>query len=113
MGTLWSAVATRAVGAADLPAGEPQPVEGLRRGDLVDEVEVDVDQPLADLVGVPDLVEQRLGIAHQPLLSPAATTARNSRGLGGLVGEVVRQVGVEGDAVARGEVVALVVDQRA
>ena len=58
VGTLWSAVATRAVGAADRAAGEAQPVEGLRRGDLVDEVQVDVDQVLGDLVGLPDLVEQ-------------------------------------------------------
>ena len=50
----------RLVGPADRAALEPQPVEGLRRGDLVDEVQVDVDQPVADLVRVPDLVEQRL-----------------------------------------------------
>ena len=48
-----------AVGAADLAVGEAEAVEGLRRGDLVDEVQVDVDQPLADLVVLPDLVEQR------------------------------------------------------
>ncbi len=32
-----------AVGAAELAAGEAEAVEGLRRGDLVDEVEVDVE----------------------------------------------------------------------
>ena len=32
------------VGTAHLPSGEPQAVEGLRAGDLVDEVEVDVEQ---------------------------------------------------------------------
>ena len=48
------------VGAADPAALEPQPVERLRRGHLVDEVQVDVDQPVGDLVGVPDLVEHGL-----------------------------------------------------
>ena len=57
VGTLWSAVASGLVGAADLAAGQAQAVEGLRRGDLVDEVQVDVDQPVGDLVGLPDLVE--------------------------------------------------------
>ena len=47
------------VRAAHAAALEPQPVERLRRGDLVDEVQVDVDQPVRDLVGVPDLVEHR------------------------------------------------------
>jgi hypothetical protein len=49
----------RPVGTADLPAGQAQPVERLRGGDLVDEVQVDVDQPVADLVSLPDLVEHR------------------------------------------------------
>ena len=48
------------VGAADPAAGQPQPVEGLRRGDLVDQVEVDVDEAVGDLVGLPDLVEHGL-----------------------------------------------------
>ena len=51
----------RAVRAADLAAGEPQALEGLRARDLVDEVEVDVDEPGRDLVRGPDLVEQRGG----------------------------------------------------
>ena len=66
----------RAVGPADAAAGEAQAVEGLRRGDLVDEVQVDVEQALGHLVGVPDLVEQRAGHgADQLLRSPAETTA--------------------------------------
>ena len=50
----------RAVGPADSATGEAQPVEGLRAGDLVDEVQIDVDQAVGDLVGLPDLLEQRL-----------------------------------------------------
>jgi hypothetical protein len=34
----------RQIGPPHLPAGEPQPLECLRRGDLVDEVQVDVEQ---------------------------------------------------------------------
>ena len=54
----------RQVGSAYGPAGEAQPVEGLRRGDLVDEVEVDVEQVgltlgLSDDVLVPHLLRQR------------------------------------------------------
>jgi hypothetical protein len=51
----------RAVGAAHRAAGEPQPVEGLRARDLVNEVQVDPQQAGRDLVGGPDLVEQRRG----------------------------------------------------
>ena len=51
-----------AVGAAQLAAGEAEAVEGLRRGDLVDELEVDVeDRRLAcgfgDDVLLPDFFE--------------------------------------------------------
>ena len=63
----------RAVGPADGAAGEPQAVERLRAGDLVDEVQVDVDQAGRDLVGRPDLVEERAR-AHERR-SPADTTA--------------------------------------
>src|SRR3954453_19523201 len=56
----------RAVGAADLPAVEPQAVERLRARHLVHEMQVDVEQARRDLVVGPDLVEQR---------------ARHSRGL--------------------------------
>ena len=44
VGTLWSAVATVRSGRRTLRPVEPQALEGLRRGDLVDEVEVDVEQ---------------------------------------------------------------------
>ncbi len=57
------------VGPAHRAAGQAQPVEGLRRGDLVDEVEVDVEQVGlavggADEVLVPDLLAERLGVGH-------------------------------------------------
>ncbi len=70
-----------AVGPAHPAAGEPQAVEGLRRGHLVDQVEVHVEQgllaaPLRDhLVGLPDLLEQRL--AH--LTHPPPRRARRAR----------------------------------
>jgi hypothetical protein len=51
----------RLVGAAHRAVGQAEAVEGLRRGDLVDQVEVDVDQPLAYLMGLPDLLEHVLG----------------------------------------------------
>ena len=55
----------REVGAAHRAARETQPVERLRRGDLVDQVEVDVEERglarrLVDDVALPDPVEQRL-----------------------------------------------------
>jgi len=62
------------------PAGEAEPVEGLRARHLVHEVQVDVDETVArpaDLVGLPDLVEQRP--RHGQLLrSPALRTARST-----------------------------------
>ena len=90
----------RAVGAADLAAGEPEPVERLRARDLVDEVQVDVDEPARrDLVGVPDLVEQ--GLWHRSAPPQSGADDREQHGLlGSWVLEVVRQVGVERDAVA-------------
>ena len=54
------------VGAADRAPVEPQSVEGLGRGDLVDEVEIDVEEVLlavdagADEVVVPDLLAEGL-----------------------------------------------------
>ena len=69
----------RQVGPAHRAAGQPQPVEGLRAGDLVHEVQVDVEQvglalgPSHD-VRLPDLLGQRachrdalLGLASQPM----------------------------------------------
>ena len=57
------------VGAADGPAAEPQPIERLRAGDLVDEVQVDVEEvgfaghrPYDVLV--PDLLGQRPAHDH-------------------------------------------------
>ena len=57
------------VGAADGAAGQAEAVEGLGRGDLVDEVQVDVEQVGlavggADDVVVPDLLAQRAGGGH-------------------------------------------------
>ena len=51
----------REVGAADLAPGQPQRLEGLRRRDLVHEVQVDVEEVglavlVPDEVGVPDLL---------------------------------------------------------
>ena len=66
----------RAVGPAHAPAREPQAVERLRARDLVHEVQVDVQQPVGDLVRLPELLEQRL--SHQLRLSPAASTARSA-----------------------------------
>src|SRR5207245_1270201 len=55
---------------ASAPPRQPEPVERLRRGDLVDEVEVDVqDVGLAlgptDDVRVPDLLTERSGLGHR------------------------------------------------
>ena len=61
----------RAVGPADRAAGEPQALERLRAGHLVDEVQVDVEQTGRHLVVGPDLVEEG---AHDRR-SPADTTA--------------------------------------
>src|ERR1700709_2055260 len=47
----------RFVGAAHGATGQAEAVEGLRRGHLMDQVQVDVDQPLADLMLLPDLFE--------------------------------------------------------
>ncbi len=62
--TLWSGTASVASGRAHLAAGQAQALEGLRAGDLVDQVAVDVEQAGAvvrgvDDMGVPDLVVKR------------------------------------------------------
>ena len=44
VGTLWSTVAMVAIGAAHLAAGEAQTLKGLRRSDLVEQLQVDVEQ---------------------------------------------------------------------
>ena len=63
VGTLWSMVATVRSGRRTAAPGQAQAVEGLGRGDLVDQVQVDVEQVglavgLADHVALPDLVGQ-------------------------------------------------------
>ena len=65
VGTLWSIGGHGQVRAADRAAGEAQAVERLRAGDLVDEVEVDVEEVglalrRSDHVAVPHLLAQRL-----------------------------------------------------
>ena len=61
---------TLAVADHNVPtAGRAQALEGLRAGDLVDEVAVDVDETGAVVlamhqVALPDLVEQRAGLRH-------------------------------------------------
>src|SRR5581483_2300500 len=72
----------RAVGTADLAAGQPQALECLRAGHLVHQVQVDVDEAVGDLVGLPDLVEQALGHACQLLRRPALTTASSTASSG-------------------------------
>ena len=62
----------RQVGTADRPAGNPQRLERLRRRDLVDEVQIDVQQvglPLHTLrdVARPDLVQE--GETHASTLA--------------------------------------------
>ena len=74
MGTLWSIVATVRSGRRTVRPAEAQAVEGLGRGDLVDEVEVDVEQvglavAGADDVAVPDLLAQRAGCGIDASLS--------------------------------------------
>ena len=101
----------RAVGAADLAAGEPQALEGLRAGDLVDEVQVDVDQAGRDLVRRPRSC--RTACWRHERRSPADTTASRTASSSPVVLEVVRQVGVEGHGVAGGELVARAVDDAA
>ena len=67
VGTLWSSVAIVRSGRRTRPAGEPEALEGLRRGHLVDQVEVD-EEEVGLAVGaaydvlVPDLLGQ--GLAH-------------------------------------------------
>jgi len=52
----------RAVGPAHRAARQAQTVEGLRTGDLVHQVQVDVEQAGLHLVRLPDLLEHALGI---------------------------------------------------
>ena len=79
----------RPLGAPHLEAALAQPGEGLRRGDLVDQVQVDVEDGRrvgaggAHQVGLPDLLEHRARF-HGPTLPPRpgrrpVTTARPNR----------------------------------
>ena len=98
VGTLWSAVASVRSGRRTSRPASRRPVEGLRARDLVDEVEVDEEQPVRDLVGGPELVEQRGG-GHERR-RPADTMASRTASSSPRVVEVMGQVGVEGHAVA-------------
>ena len=60
----------RLLGRAHLAAGGAQALEGLRRGHLVDEMAVDIEQAgavigLVNQMVVPDLVVQRGGLGHE------------------------------------------------
>src|SRR6185436_14850372 len=72
----------REIGPADAAAGEPKPVERLRRGHLVDEVQVDEEQRrrfrlVAHDVRVPDALEHRL--PHEvPIVADATRGGRGS-----------------------------------
>ena len=72
VGTLWSAVASVRSGRRTGRPASRSPSNACGLVDLVDQVQVDVEQARRDLVGGPDLVEQRL--AHERR-SPADTTA--------------------------------------
>ena len=107
VGTLWSAVASVRSGPAHLAAGEPQALERLRRGDLVDEVQVDVEQrgpALAlgrpHLVRLPDLLEHASWASTLAPPQAGGDHRHELRLAAAGVLEVVRQVGVERDRVA-------------
>ena len=68
-GCEWSIVATVRSGRRTFRPRAAQAGEGLRRGHLVDQVQVDVEDGgrarlLRDDVGVPDLLEQRARLGH-------------------------------------------------
>ena len=67
------------VGTADLPIGKTQTVEGLRRGHLVDQVQVDVDQVAVDLVRLQIFSKRLFGIGPP---SPASARRRPPRSAG-------------------------------
>ena len=108
VGVLWSAVASVLSGRRTGRLGQAEAVEGLRRGDLVDQVQVDVDQSLADLMLPPRSFRTcSFGIAVlSSSLSPAAITAMEAGRVVSFVLEVVRKIGVEGDGVPLMKLVA-------
>ena len=68
---LWSSVATVRSGRRTVRPFEAEAVEGLGRGDLVHEVEVDVEQvggavdTGGDDVAIPDLLAEGAGLRHE------------------------------------------------
>ena len=77
VGTLWSIVATVRSGRRTGATGQAQAVERLRRRDLVDEVEIDVEEVglalvVADDVAVPHLLAERRAAAGHGLILPGA-----------------------------------------
>src|SRR5690606_19414108 len=80
----------------DRQAAQAQPLEGLRAGDLVQQVQVHIEQTLtvhlSDLVGLPDLVGQDLW-PHASLPAAAPASVRGGLRAGALVQEV--QVHIE------------------
>src|SRR5262249_48829172 len=71
----------RQVGPADRPARHPEPVERLRAGHLVHQVEVDIQQVglavgAAHHMGVPDLARQRASHHSSPLSDGARSSLR-------------------------------------
>jgi len=74
----------REIRPANAAAGKTEPVERLRRGDLVDQVQIDVEQRrptrlLADDVALPDPVEKRLGHERERYRSFSARMRRRPR----------------------------------
>src|SRR5262249_5080368 len=80
----------REIGASHSPTRKPQAVEGLRRGHLVDQMQVDVDECrlgplLSHEVALPDPIQQRLPHYSAETLMPtgrrcgAAILARTAR----------------------------------
>ena len=62
VGVLWSAVATMELTRQGVP-GQPQPLEGLRAGDLVHQVAIDVGDGRAVFLGMDDVRVPQLVVA--------------------------------------------------
>ena len=111
VGTLWSAVASVRSGRRTVRPASRRPVERLRAGHLVDEVQVDVEQAGRDLVGAPRSCRAAsvacVGLLGRQLRRrPAETTAssRASPGRGsrsGGAGRRRRSRSRRGELVAR------------
>ena len=111
VGVLWSAVASVRSGRRTVRPARRRPSKACGLVTSWTRCRSMNSRPGSDLVGLPELVEQRLG--HSLLLT-AAQSGRHDGQERRLVGpgvlEVVGQVGVEGDGVAGGQLVALAVD---